>query len=60
MFPLENPFFQLLISLLNLNRFDFFFPMLDTCLRQIYKLLKCQSEQFSVREHEKQKVVFPT
>lgn len=48
MFPLENPFFfsfQLLISLTNLNHFDRGFSMLKTCLRQICKLLKCQSEQ---------------
>lgn len=56
-------FFQLLISLLKLSRLDRDFSMLDMCLRQIYKLLKRQSQQrsrFSVREQEKKKVAFPT
>lgn len=60
---LRRPFFQSLISLWNLSRLDRDFSMLDMCLRQIYKLLKCQSQQrsqFSVREQEKKKVVFPT
>lgn len=59
---LRRPF-QLLISLLRLIHLDRDFSMLDTCLRQIHKLLKCQSQQWSQhsgREQEKKEVAFPT
>lgn len=54
---LRRPFFQSLISLLRLSHLDGDFSMLGMCLRQIYKLSKCQSQQWShcsVREQQQE------
>lgn len=54
---LRRPFFQSLISLLRLSHLDGDFSMLGMCPRQIYKLSKCQSQQWShcsVREQQQE------